>query len=196
MQPIETLRTSLDQSRETQGRLLAVVGHAFDRAAGVCVTALQTGHKLLFFGNGGSAADAQHLAAELVGRFSLHRPALPALALTVNTSTLTAVANDYGFEQVFARQIEALAQPGDVAVGLSTSGNSPNVLAGLRVARQRGAVCIGFTGEGGGQMAALVDVLLDVPSQNVPRIQEAHLLLGHALCAALEAALFGNTSSS
>ena len=197
MMPIlDALRTSLTQSRHVQDHLLAAVGKDFESAGALCLTALQDGHKLLFFGNGGSAADAQHLAAELVGRFSRRRRALPALALTVNTSTLTAVANDFGFQEVFARQVEALGQPGDVAIALSTSGDSPNILAGLQAARRQGLICIGLTGEGGGQLKTLVDVLLAVPSRHVPRVQEAHILLGHALCAALETALFGGASTA
>ena len=139
------------------------------------------------FGNGGSAADAQHLVAELVGRFLLDRPGLKAHALTTNTSTVTAVANDCGFERVFARQIEACAGPGDVAIGLSTSGDSPDVVAALVAAREIGMKTIAMTGAGGGGCADLADVLLDVPADSTPRIQEAHAVIYHTLCEMVEA---------
>jgi len=143
---------------------------------------LKSGHKVLFFGNGGSAADAQHLAAELVGRFGPDRAALPGISLSTDTSILTALGNDYGYEKVFSRQIEALGQNGDAAIGISTSGNSPSVLEALDVARARGLFTIGFTGESGGKMNGRADVLFLVPSKQTPRIQETHLLLGHILC--------------
>ncbi len=146
--------------------------------------------KLLIFGNGGSAADAQHLAAEFVARFSFDRPGLPAIALTSNSSILTAIGNDYGFDQVFARQITALAEQGDVAIGISTSGNSPNVIAGLQAARQRGCLTIAFTGENGGNLAKEAEIHFAVPSAVTPRIQEAYLMIGHITCGLVEAALF------
>lgn len=152
------------------------------------VTALKGGHKVLFFGNGGSAADAQHLAAELVVRYRLNRRALPAIALTTDTSILTAHSNDYGFESVFARQIEALAQPGDVVVGISTSGTSRNVVAGLAAARARGCVVVSFTGENGADCAALADHAYCVPTPVTAFAQECHLLAGHVLCEYVEAA--------
>ena len=150
------------------GKLMA------DRLAG--------GGKVLWMGNGGSAADSQHLAAEFVGRFSRERRALPSIALTTNTSIFTAIGNDYGYETIFARQIEALCGPGDVVVGISTSGNSANVLEGLKAARDCGALTVGFTGGDGGSMGAVVDYCLTVPSRDTARIQEAHILLGHLLC--------------
>jgi D-sedoheptulose 7-phosphate isomerase len=153
------------------------------------VEALRDGHKLLTFGNGGSAADAQHLAAELVVRYLKERDALPALALTTDPSIVTAAANDLGFEQVFARQVEAHGRLGDVAFGISTSGRSPNVLAGLRVARERGLVTIGLGANGGGPMGPLVDYLIDVPSTDTPRIQEVHAMVVHVLCELVEEAL-------
>ncbi len=152
------------------------------------VTALKAGHKVLFFGNGGSAADAQHLAAELVVRYRLNRRALPAIALTTDTSILTAHSNDYGFESVFARQIEALAQPGDVVVGISTSGTSRNVVAGLAAARARGCVVVSFTGENGADCAALAHHAYCVPTPVTAFAQECHLLAGHVLCEYVEAA--------
>lgn len=155
------------------------------------VAAYRQGGKAFFFGNGGSAADAQHLAAELVGRFAGERRPLPALALTVNTSSLTAIGNDYGFEEVFARQIRALGSPGDIAIGLSTSGRSPNVIRGVEAARERGLVTVGLTGEGGGILKEKVDYCLCVPSSLTPRIQECHILIGHVLCEIVERELFG-----
>jgi D-sedoheptulose 7-phosphate isomerase len=145
-------------------------------------TALRAGGKILWCGNGGSAGDSQHLAAEIVGRYKRNRRGLPSVALTTDTSILTAVANDYGFEAVFARQVEALAEPGDVLVGISTSGNSGNVLCAMESARARGVVTVGFTGAGGGKLAALSDYLFAVASQETARIQEAHILTGHMLC--------------
>lgn len=150
---------------------------------------LRQNGKILWMGNGGSAADCQHLAAELVGRFAKERRALPSIALTTDTSILTAVANDYSFATVFARQIQALCQPQDIVVGISTSGNSDNVIAGIQAAREIGAYTIGMTGESGGKLRDLVDICLRVPSSNTPRIQEAHIFIGHTLCEWIEAAL-------
>lgn len=154
--------------------------------AGVMREALASGHKVLFCGNGGSAADSQHLAAEFVGRFQKERGALPAIALTVDTSILTAVGNDYGFEQVFARQVEALAQAGDVLVGISTSGNSPDVVNAVEAARARGVYCVGMTAAGGGRLAALCDECIAVPAKVTARAQEMHILIGHILCELVE----------
>jgi D-sedoheptulose 7-phosphate isomerase len=155
-------------------------------AANLIVAALRDGRKLVALGNGGSAADAQHFAAELVGRFRLERGALPAVALTTDSSILTAVANDYGFENVFRRQLEAIAQAGDVLVAFSTSGNSPNVLRALECARSRGMVTIGLSGQTGGKMRHLVDICLCVPSVSTARIQEAHILMVHILAGIVE----------
>ncbi len=148
---------------------------------------LRQGGKLLFFGNGGSASDAQHIVAELVVRYQSNRRAMAAIALSTDTSILTACANDFGFESIFERQIEALGRPGDVAVGISTSGKSPNVLRGLKQARAGGLKTVGFAGGEGGEMPALCDALITVPSAVTARIQEMHITLGHALCVALEA---------
>lgn len=153
--------------------------------------ALAAGGKLLLFGNGGSAADAQHIAAELVGRFKRERKGLPAIALTVNTSTLTAIANDYDFESVFARQVEALGSPGDLAIALSTTGNSPNVLRGIEAANSAGLITIGLTGRTGGGLRSRVRYGLHVPSDNAPCVQEAHMLVGHLLCEYVEESIFG-----
>lgn len=157
------------------------------------IRAFRSGNKVLLFGNGGSAADAQHIAAEFVGRYYLDRPALPAQALTVNTSSLTAIGNDYAFDQIFSRQIEAFGQAGDVAIGISTSGNSRNVIEALRVAKRKDMVAVGMTGESGGQLKAEVDYCICVPSRDTPRIQEAHILVGHVLSELVEQAIFGDS---
>ena len=181
--------TLLDEAiQRSVGTLNALSGEAssIDAAGQALVASLRNGGKLVVFGNGGSAADAQHIAAELVGRYLKERRGLPALALTVNTSTLTAVANDYGYERIFARQVEALGRAGDICLALSTSGNSANVLAGVAAARQLGMRVIGMTGRSGGQLHNLCDLCIRVPSDETPRIQEAHILIGHVLCAFVE----------
>lgn len=160
------------------------------QVAQTCIKALRRGNKILLAGNGGSAADAQHLAGELVNRFSYDRPGLPAFALTTDTSVLTAIGNDYGYGHLFARQIEAVGQAGDVFIGISTSGRSVNVLNALRRAREKGLVTVGFTGRTGGEMPALCDYCLRVPADATPRIQEGHMSLGHTLCWLIERALF------
>ena len=152
----------------------------------------EAGNKLLIAGNGGSAADAQHIAAEFVSRFNFDRPGLPALALTTDTSILTAVGNDYGYDQLFRRQVEANAAAGDVFMGISTSGNSPNILLAFQAAREKGVTTFGLTGKSGGKMRDLCDYCLCVPSTETPRIQEAHIMIGHTLCAMVELALFEN----
>jgi len=155
-------------------------------AAQALAEALGSGRKLLVFGNGGSAADAQHLTAELVGRFQKERAALAAIALTVDTSALTAIANDYSFKQVFVRQIEALGQPGDVAMGISTSGESPNVVAALKAARARGLKTIALTGRDGGAVGQAAEIHVNVPDQNTARVQEVHRTLLHVMCEVIE----------
>jgi D-sedoheptulose 7-phosphate isomerase len=169
-------------ARDTQ----AALAGAFVGLLAACAKSIRGGGKIMFFGNGGSAADAQHLATELTVRYKKNRVAIAALALTTDTSALTAAGNDLGFEQVFARQIEALGRPGDVAIALSTSGKSPNVLAALRKAKAMGLVTAALGGKGGGDMAALADHLLAVPSNATARIQEMHIALGQMLCGALE----------
>ncbi|TVQ97945.1 MAG: SIS domain-containing protein [Desulfovibrionales bacterium] len=169
----------------------SVQGQEVARLAQVLADALGQGRKILLCGNGGSAADAQHLAAEFVNRFLIDRRPLPALALTTDTSILTAVGNDFGFAQVFAKQVQALGREGDVLLGFSTSGNSPNVLAALEVGRALGMVTMGLTGEGGGAMRDLCDHLLAVPSRQTPLIQEIHITVGHLLCLLTDAILFG-----
>jgi D-sedoheptulose 7-phosphate isomerase len=155
-----------------------------------CVETLRAGGKVMFAGNGGSAADAQHLAGEFVSRFNFDRPGLAGIALTTDTSVMTAIGNDYGYEHVFRRQVQALARPGDVLVGLSTSGNSPNVVLALEQARAMGVTTVGFTGNRGGRMDVLCDHLLRVPSPLTPRIQEGHIVLGHTLCGLVERLMF------
>jgi len=162
------------------------------RVSEVCLQALRSGNKLLLFGNGGSAADTQHIATEIVGRFAFERPALPALALSVDTSALTAVSNDYGFERVFSRQVEALGREGDVALGFSTSGNSPNVLQAISSAKKMKLHTLGFTGKAGGKLKLSpdLDYCVCVPSDVTPRIQECHMLIGHIICELVEEELF------
>ncbi|HEX4049620.1 MAG TPA: SIS domain-containing protein [Steroidobacteraceae bacterium] len=192
------LRRETDEHREAFEALLPQLAGPFGEVLSLWERAVRGGGKLLFFGNGGSAADAQHLAAELVIRYQADRPAIAAIALNTDTSALTAGANDMGFERIFARQIEALGRPGDVAVGISTSGRSPNVLAALAVARARGLRTIALTGAtarsaagtaadaAAPELLALCDALLVVPSRTTARIQEMHIMLGHMLCKALE----------
>ena len=158
-------------------------------AAAVMTDALRAGNKILFCGNGGSAADCQHLAAELVGRYLKERGSLAAIALTVDSSALTAIGNDYGYEEVFARQVRALAKPGDVLVALTTSGSSPNVLAAVRAAAEIGVHTIGMTGAGGGKLTAEVEICIRAPHDRTNRIQEMHIAIGHALCGELERSL-------
>jgi D-sedoheptulose 7-phosphate isomerase len=161
-----------------------------ERIADLCVTALRGGHKVLFAGNGGSAADAQHLAAELVGKLAYDRPGLAALSLATDTSILTAVGNDYGYEDVFARQVDAVGAAGDVLVGISTSGRSKNVLKAFAAARAKGIATIGMTGRGGGEFPATCDLCLVVPSAETQKIQEAHIVLGHVFCGIVERQMF------
>jgi D-sedoheptulose 7-phosphate isomerase len=162
--------------------------------AAAVIAALRSGNKILIAGNGGSAADAQHIAAEIVGRYKLDRPAYAAIALTTDTSALTAIANDYGFEQVFARQVAGLGRRGDVLVALSTSGRSANILAALHAAREHGLVTIGFTGTKGMALGALCDHLLVAPSDDTPVIQQIHLSLAHGICDAIEQSMPPETS--
>jgi D-sedoheptulose 7-phosphate isomerase len=174
------------------GAIVADAGLArtIETVARICVEALRNGNKLLLAGNGGSAADAQHLATEFVSRFYFDRPGLAAVALTTDTSALTAIGNDYGFERLFSRQVEALGRKGDVFIGISTSGNSPNIVNALGEARGKGLVTIGLTGQGGGKMAALCDHCLRMPSSETPKIQEGHIVVGHIVCALVEREMF------
>lgn len=158
--------------------------------AKACIDCMNNGGKILLAGNGGSAADAQHIAGEFVSRFAFDRPGLPAIALTTDTSILTAIGNDYGYEELFARQVQAHGSKGDVFIGYSTSGKSSNILCAFKEARNRGMICVGLTGNLGGPMRELCDFLLEVPSSNTPKIQEGHIVLGHILCGLVESAIF------
>ncbi|HTC65001.1 MAG TPA: D-sedoheptulose 7-phosphate isomerase [Candidatus Saccharimonadales bacterium] len=189
------LRSNIESSVRVHGQLLEACLPAMIAASNALISAYRAGRKALFFGNGGSAADAQHLAAELVGRYLRERTPMPAVALSENTSSMTAISNDYGYDQVFSRQLQALGVPGDVAVGISTSGNSTNVVEALIRARNMGLYTIGLTGTSGGRMRDLVDTLIAVPSGETPRIQECHILVGHALCDAVEQAMATSSST-
>lgn len=160
-------------------------------AALACTDCFKLGKKVLLAGNGGSAAQAQHMAGELMGRFAFDRPGLPAISLTADTVSITAIGNDYGYEHVFSRQVKALGNNGDVFIGYTTSGQSTNILTAFEEARACGLVCIGFTGNRGGSMRELCDFLIEVPSAETPKIQEGHLMLGHILCGMVEKAIFG-----
>jgi D-sedoheptulose 7-phosphate isomerase len=181
------------QGIEVKERLLREGLGAIVHLALLLVDTFRAGHKVILFGNGGSAADAQHVAGELIGRFLINREALPAIALTTDTSVLTAVGNDFGFDQVFARQVRALAQSGDVAVGISTSGNSPNVLLAIQAAKELGAATVGVSGANGGRLRELADVCLCVPSEHTPAAQEAQIAIWHAVCDVVERELFGSS---
>jgi D-sedoheptulose 7-phosphate isomerase len=185
----DLVRSRVEAAIEVYSRL-AASADAIAAAADSVVQAYRGGGKLIVFGNGGSAADAQHIAAEFVGRFQLERDPLPALSLSVNTSAVTAIANDYGYEDVFARQLRGLGSAGDVALGISTSGRSPNVNGALSAGRAMGMTCIGLTGGDGGSMGELCDHLIVVPADETPRIQEGHILVAHVLCEIVESALF------
>ncbi len=161
-----------------------------ESAANACIQAMKDGNKVLLAGNGGSAADAQHIAGEFVSRFAFDRPGLPAMALTTDTSILTAIGNDYGYDKLFTRQVQAHAKKGDVFIAYSTSGTSTNIVAALHEAKRQGVICIGMTGNRGGPMKDLCDHYLDVPSADTPKIQEGHAVLGHILCGLVERALF------
>jgi D-sedoheptulose 7-phosphate isomerase len=185
------ITSSIEASIGVKERLLsAEVVSNVAKVSEILVNAFEQGNKVLLFGNGGSAADAQHIAAEFVGRFAFDRPALPALALSANTSSVTAIGNDYGFDQVFSRQIEALAHTADVAIGISTSGNSPNVVSALSLSRQKGLHTIALTGCTGGKLKNAVDYCICVPSNDTPRIQECHILIGHIISELVEQTIF------
>lgn len=167
---------------ETINKVIETMGEKLEEASKLVVETLKSGNKILLCGNGGSAADAQHIAAELSGRYKIERKALPAIAITTDTSAITAISNDYGYDRVFDRQVEALACKGDLLIGISTSGNSKNVINALKLAQELGCSTIGFSGRDGGAMNEVCDINLIVPSNNTPRIQEMHILLGHIIC--------------
>ena len=187
----QTVRRTILESIEVKAELLEQHVSVITQLAGLLTDAFRAGGKLVLFGNGGSAADAQHVAAELVNRFQMDRDPLAAIALTTDTSILTSWGNDVAFDQVFSRQVRALVQSGDVAVGISTSGNSPNVINGVIAAREMGATTVGFTGRSGGELKDLVDVCCHVPSDSTARIQEAQITIWHALCEVVEREMFG-----
>lgn len=189
----DLIQKSIRESIAVKQALLADAAflQKIELAAQAFITTFRGGGKVLFCGNGGSAADAQHLAAELSGRFYTDRPPLYAEALHVNSSFVTAVANDYGYDSVFARMTEAAGRRGDVLVALSTSGNSPNILKAIEKGKELGMVVVGFTGTSGGKMAGLCDILLNIPSTDTPRIQESHILIGHIICDIVEREMFG-----
>jgi D-sedoheptulose 7-phosphate isomerase len=184
------LAEAVAEANQIKSRLVAEQAEQVAAAARLMADTLQQGGKILLFGNGGSAADAQHLAAEFVNRFRIERPPLAALALTTDTSILTSIANDYDFIEVFAKQVRALGRPGDVAVGLSTSGNSPNVAHALKAARQLGLATLALSGGEGGPVAAAAELAIVVPSRSTPRIQEVHITIGHVLCDLVDFLLF------
>jgi D-sedoheptulose 7-phosphate isomerase len=165
-----------------------------NQVSSVIIEAYRKKNKVILFGNGGSAADAQHIAGELVNRLHLEREALPAIALTTDSSVLTSIANDYDYSRIFARQVEALAKEGDVVIGISTSGSSSNVIEAVKTAKEKGAKTIGFTGNKGGKLAELVDFVISVPSDETARVQESHITILHIICCLVERALFGDES--
>ena len=189
----QKITSIINESIKVKQALLADVNiiAQIDTVVKVITTAFQNGNSVYFAGNGGSAADAQHLAAEFSGRFYKDRKALPSEALHCNTSYLTAVANDYSYEVIYARLIEGITKPGDVLVGLSTSGNSGNIVKAFEMAKTKQVVTIGFTGDSGGKMKAISDYLINVPSNDTPRIQESHILVGHIICELVESNIFG-----
>jgi D-sedoheptulose 7-phosphate isomerase len=193
---LRQVTSALREGAALRERGVAQWGPRIVQAASMLATSLRDNGRILFCGNGGSAADAQHLAAELVGRFALERRALPAIALTTDTSILTAVGNDYGFEQVFVRQVMAHGRKGDVLVGISTSGNSPNVVEAVRTAASHGLHTIALAGRDGGELARIAELAIVVASSNTARIQECHIAIGHLLCELVEGELFGGAVQS
>lgn len=185
----ETVFRSLKEGAELRLKMAETMGESIPAAAEAIADAFKAGRKLLLFGNGGSAADAQHIAAEFMNRFLIERPPLPAIALTTDTSVLTSIANDYAFDDIFSKQVKALGKKGDVALGITTSGSSANVLKALRAAKKLGMITITLTGEVG-KAASLADIALQIPSRSVPRIQEAHIVVGHILCELTDTLLF------
>ena len=189
----DTILRQINDSISVKQKILAnaALVNSICEVADECIAAYRRGNRVLLAGNGGSAADAQHIAAEFVSRYAFDRPGLASIAFTTDTSMLTAISNDYGYEHVFRRQLEANGRQGDVFIGISTSGNSPNVLNALQRAREIGIVTVGLTGQAGIKMQSLCDYCLHVPSMNTPRIQESHIMLGHIICGIVESAVFG-----
>ena len=176
------IKFEFEEHLKTSQATFESIGHSVEVAAKLCIDCLKNGNKILLFGNGGSAADAQHIAAELVGRYKTERKGLAAIALTTDTSALTAIGNDYGYDRVFDRQVEALVNTGDVAIGISTGGTSANVASALKLAKDLDCKTIGFSGRGGGEMNELCDINIVVPAQDTARIQEMHIVIGHTIC--------------
>ena len=177
-----TIEFEFREHLKTAQATLECITEPLETVANLCIDSFRNGGKILIFGNGGSAADVQHIAAEMVGRYKVERKGLPAIALTTDTSALTSIGNDYGYDQVFNRQVEALANKGDVVIGISTGGSSTNVISALRLAKDLGCKTIGFSGRDGGEMNTLCNVNLVVPAEDTPRIQEMHIVIGHTIC--------------
>lgn len=186
----DKIKAELKESIEIKNQVIKKLVPQIEQAARWMIESLKNGNKILLFGNGGSAADAQHLAAELIGRYLKDRKSMPAIALTTDTSILTSLSNDYGFETIFARQVEGLAKSGDIAIGISTSGNSRNVLEGVEKAKELGCKTIGLLGCDGGRIADVVDLSITVPCKSTPHIQESHITIGHILCSLVEQEIF------
>ncbi|MBU6390671.1 MAG: D-sedoheptulose 7-phosphate isomerase [Planctomycetes bacterium] len=191
---MDEIAIQLQESIDTKKALLSTNLDVIREVADIIVRAFKNNHRLYLIGNGGSAADAQHIAGELIGRFKMNRRPLPALALTTDSSIITALANDFGYDTCFARQVEALAASGDVLLAFSTSGNSKGILNAVQIAKNLGAVTIGFTGKDGGLLKNAVDICLKIPSNNTPRIQECHITVGHIVCSIVERELFGTVT--
>lgn len=188
----DLIQHELDEHLKTTQQMGDLIDQ-LERAAKICIQCLKNGGKILIFGNGGSAADAQHIAAELVGRYKIERKGLPAIALTTDSSALTCISNDYDYGYVFSRQVEALSRQGDVAIGISTGGTSTNVLNGLKTANEHHCKTIGFSGRGGGTFQTICDINLVVPAEDTPRIQEMHIFIGHTLCHLIDQEFKGQT---
>lgn len=188
----EYIKNQILASYETKKKILenSALIDIIEDVATRCVDVYKKGHKTILAGNGGSAADAQHIAAELVGRYGFDRPSLPSLALTTDTSNLTAIGNDYGYDKVFSRQLEGMGQEGDLFIGISTSGNSANIITAFESAKAKGITTVALTGRDGGKMAQMADVAIIIPSNDTPRIQESHILIGHILCDIIEKEIF------
>ena len=190
---IEYIKKQIEASYSTKIQIYEdeLLIKQIQKVAKQCINAYRGGNKTLIAGNGGSAADAQHIAGEFVSKFYFDRPALPSIALTTDTSILTAIGNDYGYEKIFSRQVEANGIKGDIFIGISTSGNSPNLIDAFKTCKSKGLFTVGLSGKAGGKMASLCDICLKVPSNETPRIQEAHILIGHIICFLVENELFG-----
>ncbi len=188
------IKNQIKKSYETKQKIYAneELINKIAQVAKLCVELYRGDKKTILAGNGGSAADAQHIAAELVGRYGFDRPSIPSLALTTDTSSLTAIGNDYGYDKIFSRQLEGMGQEGDVFIGISTSGNSQNLVNAFKVAREKGIKTVALVGKDGGEMAKMADIALIVPSDSTPRIQESHILIGHILCDVIEKEIFGD----